>query len=171
MKRLKKSIIDENGLCLNEYKNNYNNAKVYYDRATGNAPEMETSVAMAKQLKKLLKTKDKILDVGCACGHFYRSIKKRVKKNFSYTGIDPYQIFLKKGKIAWRKDKNVKFIKGNIYNLPFKNNEFDISFCSNVFIHLNDVKKPLKEIDISESILYYIDHYLENNIKLNSLFL
>lgn len=33
------------------------------------------------------------------------------------------------------------------------------------------MKKPLKEIDISESILYYIDHYLENNIKLNSLFL
>ena len=29
------------------------------------------------------------------------------------------------------------------------------------------MKKPLKEIDISESILYYIDHYLENNIKVN----
>jgi fatty acyl-CoA reductase len=33
------------------------------------------------------------------------------------------------------------------------------------------MKKPLKEIDISHSILHYIDHHLENNIKLNSLFL
>ena len=30
--------------------------------------------------------------------------------------------------------------------LPFKSNEFDLSFCSNVFIHLNDVIKPLREI-------------------------
>ena len=33
------------------------------------------------------------------------------------------------------------------------------------------MKKPMKEIDISDAILHYIDHYLENNIKLNSLFL
>ena len=146
MKKSKKPVIDENGLCLNEYKNNHNNAKVYYERAIGKTPEMETSKAMSKQLKKIIKQEDKILDVGCACGHFYRSIKKRVKKNFYYTGVDPYKIFLKKGKIAWKNNKNVKFIKGNIYNLPFRNNEFDISFCSNVFIHLNDIKKPLKEI-------------------------
>ena len=146
MKTQKKPIIDKNGLCLNEYKKNHNNAKVYYERAIGKAPEMETSKAIANQLKKFINKDDRILDVGCGCGHFYRSIKKRVKKNFYYTGLDPYQIFLKKGKIAWKKDKNVKFIKGNIYSLPFKKNDFDISFCSNVFIHLNDIKKPLKEL-------------------------
>ena len=146
MKRQKKLIIDKNGLCLNEYKKNHNNAKVYFERAIGKAPEMETSKAMANQLKKFINKDDRILDVGCACGHFYRSIKKRVKKNFYYTGLDPYEIFLKKGKIAWKNDKNVKFIKGNIYSLPFKKNDFDISFCSNVFIHLNDIKKPLKEL-------------------------
>ena len=96
--------------------------------------------------KKKIKLDDKVLDVGCACGHFYRSIKKRVKKKFYYTGIDPYPIFLQKAKVAWKRDKNVNFIKGNIYKLPFKKNQFDLSFCSNVFIHLNDIKKPLKEI-------------------------
>ena len=146
MKKNKKAIIDKYGLCLNEYKNNSNNAKVYYDRAIGKSPEMETSKAIANILTKIVKKNDKILDVGCACGHFYRSIKKRIKKNFKYTGTDPYSIFLDKAKLAWKNDKNVNFIKGNIYNLPFKKNEFDISFCSNVFIHLNDIKKPLKEI-------------------------
>ena len=145
-KNIKKSKIDRHGLCLNEYKKNYNNAKVYFDRAIGKSPEMEVSKAMANILKKKIKNENKILDVGCACGHFYRSIKKRVRKNFYYTGTDPYPIFLDRAKVAWKSDKNVNFVEGNIYNLPFKKNSHDLSFCSNVFIHLNDIKKPLKEL-------------------------
>jgi|TARA_B100001741_G_C16498604_1_gene573466 Methylase involved in ubiquinone/menaquinone biosynthesis len=142
----KKSKIDAHGLCLNEYENNFNNAKVYFDRATGKKPEMEVSKAIANLIKKKIKNNDSILDVGCACGHYYRSIKKRVNKNFFYTGTDPYQIFLNKAKIAWKNEPNVNFIKGNIYNLPFKKSKFEISICSNVFIHLNKIKKPLEEL-------------------------
>ena len=142
----KRSKIDKHGLCLNEYENNFNNAKVYFDRATGKKPEMEVSKAMANFLKNKIKKNDHLLDVGCACGHYYRSIKKRVNKNFFYTGTDPYQIFLDKAKIAWKTDPNTTFVKGNIYRLPFKKNQFDLTICSNVFIHLNKVKKPLKEL-------------------------
>ena len=145
-KNSKQSKIDKYGLCLNEYENNFNNAKVYFDRATGRRPEMEVSKAMANILKNKIKKNDNLLDVGCACGHYYRSIKKRVKKDFFYTGTDPYKIFLDKAKIAWKNELNTNFVKGNIYNLPFKKNQFDIAICSNVFIHLNKVKKPLKEL-------------------------
>ena len=142
----KRSKIDKYGLCLNEYENNFNNAKVYFDRATGKKPEMEVSKAMANILKNKIKKNDHLLDVGCACGHYYRSIKKKVNKNFFYTGTDPYKIFLDKAKIAWKNDDNSNFVKGNIYKLPFKQNQFDLTICSNVFIHLNKVKKPLKEL-------------------------
>tara|TARA_B100000674_G_scaffold487445_1_gene497778 strand:+ start:1352 stop:2188 length:837 start_codon:yes stop_codon:yes gene_type:complete len=142
----KRSKIDKHGLCLNEYENNFNNAKVYFDRATGKKPEMEVSKAMANILKNKIKKNDHLLDVGCACGHYYRSIKKKVNKNFFYTGTDPYKIFLDKAKIAWKNDDNSNFVKGNIYKLPFKQNQFDLTICSNVFIHLNKVKKPLKEL-------------------------
>ena len=145
-KIIKKSKIDEYGLCLNEYENNFNNAKIYFDRATGKSPEMEVSKAIANILKPKIKSGSKLLDVGCACGHYYRSIKKIVKKNFFYTGTDPYEIFLDKAKIAWRNDTNVNFLKGNIYKLPFKKNQFDLTICSNVFIHLNKIKKPLQEL-------------------------
>ena len=145
-KIIKKSKIDKHGLCLNEYENNFNNAKIYFDRATGKSPEMEVSKAIANILKPKIKNGSKLLDVGCACGHYYRSIKKRVKKNFFYTGTDPYEIFLDKAKIAWRNDANVNFLKGNIYKLPFKKNQFDLTICSNVFIHLNKIKKPLQEL-------------------------
>jgi len=145
-KILKRSKIDKHGLCLNEYENNFNNAKVYFDRATGKSPEMEVSKAIANILKPKIKNGSRLLDVGCACGHYYRSIKKKVKKDFFYTGTDPYEIFLEKAKIAWKNDANVNFLKGNIYKLPFKKNQFDLTICSNVFIHLNKIKKPLQEL-------------------------
>ena len=145
-KILKKSKIDKHGLCLNEYENNFNNAKVYFDRATGKSPEMEVSKAIANILKPKIKNGSRLLDVGCACGHYYRSIKKKVKKDFFYTGTDPYEIFLDKAKIAWKNDANVNFLKGNIYKLPFQKNQFDLTICSNVFIHLNKIKKPLQEL-------------------------
>ncbi len=142
----KRSKIDKHGLCLNEYENNFNNAKIYFDRATGKSPEMEVSKAIANILKPKIKNGSRLLDVGCACGHYYRSIKKKVKKDFFYTGTDPYEIFLDKAKIAWKNDANVNFLKGNIYKLPFQKNQFDLTICSNVFIHLNKIKKPLQEL-------------------------
>ena len=51
----KKARIDKHGLCLNEYKNNNNNAKVYYARSIGKAPEMEVSKAISMILKPMIK--------------------------------------------------------------------------------------------------------------------
>jgi hypothetical protein len=65
-KNSKKSIINKYGLCLNEYKNNINNANVYFKRAIGSSPEMEVSIAMANILRKKIKNYDNILDIGCA---------------------------------------------------------------------------------------------------------
>jgi len=138
--------LDKFGLCLEEYSNNLNNAQVYYNRAIGKSPEMEVSRALAIIVKKSIKLNEKILDVGCACGHYYRSLKREIKKNFFYTGVDPYKIFLDKAKLAWKDDRNVNFKKGNIFNLPIKNNEYDITLCNNVLLHLPSIEKPLREL-------------------------
>jgi ubiquinone/menaquinone biosynthesis C-methylase UbiE len=138
--------LDKFGLCLEEYADNENNALIYYNRAVGKSPEMEVSKALAIIVKKIIKLNEKILDVGCACGHYYRSLKREIQKNFFYTGVDPYKIFLDKAKLAWRNDCNVNFKKGNIFNLPIKNNEFDITVCNNVLLHLPSIEKPLREL-------------------------
>lgn len=138
--------IDKYGLCLEEYTSNKNNADVYFKRAIGKYPEMEVSKALSKIVNKTIKNNEKVLDVGCATGHFYRSLKKRIKKNFFYTGCDPYEIFLKLARKAWKNEKNMKFIKANIYKLPFKKKSHDLTYCSNVLLHLPDLKRPLKEL-------------------------
>ena len=48
--------------------------------------------------------------------------------------------------MAWKNDPQVKFIKGNIFNLPLKKDEFDITVCNNVLLHLPSIEKPLKEL-------------------------
>ena len=149
--------IDKYGLCLEEYTSNKNNADVYFKRAIGKYPEMEVSKALSKIVNKTIKNNEKVLDVGCATGHFYRSLKKRIKKNFFYTGCDPYEIFLKLARKAWKNEKNMKFIKANIYKLPFKKKSHDITYCSNVSYKIQLVynnrwwkytkTKPIDEFD------------------------
>ena len=126
IKKNKRPIINEYGLCLNEYQDNKNNAKVYYNRAIGKSPEMEVSKQMAKIIKPLIKKNEKVLDVGCASGHFYRSLKNTINKRFHYLGMDPYEIFLKNAKKAWKNETNVSFVRGDIYKIPLKNKTHEI---------------------------------------------
>tara|TARA_S200000501_G_scaffold373624_1_gene421167 strand:+ start:450 stop:1244 length:795 start_codon:yes stop_codon:yes gene_type:complete len=138
--------VNKYGLCIEEYATNKNNAQVYFNRAIGKSPEMEVSKSLSKIISNMVSRDEKILDVGCATGHFYRSLKKRIKKKFFYTGCDPYEIFLKLGRKAWKNEKNVNLIKGNIYDLPFNDKSFDIVFSSNVLLHLPEISKPLREL-------------------------
>lgn len=68
------------GLCLEEYQKNEVQADVYYKRAVGIYPEMESSKAVANFVKKYVKDNSSILDVGCACGQYFRSLDRVIKK-------------------------------------------------------------------------------------------
>ena len=57
-----------------------------YLRAKNELPEMES----AKQLRQIIKSideKETVLDVGCASGHYLRSIRS-LSKNCKYLGVD-----------------------------------------------------------------------------------
>ena len=51
--------VNKYGNCLEEYKDNKNNAEIYYKRAIGKLPEMEVSKALAKIIGKKDKIKSK----------------------------------------------------------------------------------------------------------------
>ena len=50
-------------------------------RVKNQLPEMEASKQVAKIIKKRYRKGYKILDFGCAAGHFYRGLKKIDNKN------------------------------------------------------------------------------------------
>ena len=107
---------------------------LYYKSAIGELGEMESAKAICKIIDPLYEKGTKVLDVGCGAGHYLRSFKARVDEKMNYTGDDGTEYFVKLAKKAF--GKNYKFLKGDIFNLQFKKNEFDLVICSNVILHL-----------------------------------
>ena len=75
------------------------------------------------------------------------------KKNLKVLHIAPEQCFYN----VFKKLKNINYItydlnsplaeiKGDICNMPFKNNSFDYILCNHVLEHINDDKKAMMEI-------------------------
>ncbi len=135
----------------------WNNDKVYgdlfYKRATGELPEMESSKALAKIVVELIRENDKILDVGCGGGHYLRSLDNALNVKFLYEGIDATEYYIKRANDSFPnslKSKtyctSAKFMVGDIFNLPIKNIDSEIVICNNVFLHLPSIEKPLTEL-------------------------
>ena len=108
--------------------------KLFFDRATGKKVEMESSKSLCEVIKSFYKPNMKILDVGCGAGHYLLSLQKRLDKNVDYTGVDITDPYIELAKQAF---PQYPFHIGNINNLNFEDNSFDIVICNNVILHLS----------------------------------
>jgi 2-polyprenyl-3-methyl-5-hydroxy-6-metoxy-1,4-benzoquinol methylase len=88
-------------------------------RVVGKLPEMEASKQLKEIIKKIYKPNHKILDFGCAAGHYLKTLKK-LDKNISYTGFDITKDYIKFAKIYFKKDKNVNFDVQSIFKMKEK---------------------------------------------------
>ena len=112
----------------------------FHDIAVGKLPEMECSKAICNVLKKYYNLKNSLLDVACGGGHYLRSLRERVDSEINYTGVDTTKYYIEKARQAFGSD--ARFEEGDIFNLQFQDNEFDIVMANNVLLHLppNPVK-------------------------------
>ena len=85
---------------------------------------------------------EKILDVGCGEG-FVLVTLARNKIGKSYEGIDNSKTALKLGKKMY---PNLNLELGSIYELPYKDNSFDLLICTEVLEHLSEPEKALAEL-------------------------
>lgn len=118
-------------------------------------PEMEASKQVSAIIKKFYKKGDKILDFGCAAGHFYNSLK-RIDKDINYTGFDVTKDYITYARKHFKKNDNLNFHVQSLFKMSSKfKKKFDIVFCSNVLHHLPSIDIPLKNL-ISASKKYCI---------------
>ena len=126
--------------------------EIFYQRATGQLPEMESSKAVAKILRDIINDNDTLVDMGCGGGHYLLSIAKNINKNFDYIGLDRTANYLELAKRAWENKQgfnninSIRFQQGNIYDIPLEANTADVVVCNNVLLHLPSVEKPINEL-------------------------
>lgn len=119
--------------------------QLLYRRATGEEAEMESAKALCEMLQPFYQSGMSVLDVGCGAGHYLRSLRSRLDPNVNYTGVDATESYIGFARKAFGKAE--QFVVGDIYNLPFENNAFDIVICNNVIYHLPpSLTKPLSEL-------------------------
>lgn len=126
---------------------------VFYDRATGKLPEMESSKAIAKIVATLAINDDVIMDAGCGAGHYLVSLDAFMKVQFSYVGVDATAYYIELAKTAFLEEHNknplrlsTRFEVADIFDLSSKENSADIVMCNNVFLHLPFIEKALHEL-------------------------
>jgi SAM-dependent methyltransferase len=81
-----------------------------------------------------------VLDVGCGMGHLHRRLGIASER---YTGVDINRLFLDAGR---RSFPGLRLVQGEAACLPFADNRFDCVLCSDVLIHLEDMRPALREL-------------------------
>jgi len=83
-----------------------------------------------------------LLDIGCSTGILANHLSKRFEK---VTGIDIDTKAIRFAKENYEKD-NLHFSLEDSMNLSFSENSFDVVICAQIYEHVPDAEKLLKEI-------------------------
>lgn len=100
---------------------------------------------LLRYLPKNTEKKVKILDVATGTGRLAFFLERNLKQA-EITGVDINENMLEKAKqFSQEYDSRVKFMKGDIYNLPFQDSQFDAVVGLRFSMHLPQIDKVIRE--------------------------
>lgn len=105
-------------------------------------------VILNKELEIMKLTPNmRILDAGCGTGAVTRKMAQLVSPKEVY-GLDINPLFIDSAKKLAENEgiENIRFEQGDIDNLPYEDNYFDLSYCRGVLMHVNDPVKTVSEM-------------------------
>lgn len=114
-----------------------------------------------------IKSGDKVAEFGCGSGYFTSLLAEKVKPNGKVYAIDILESSLKEAEELTNELglDNIIFYRGNVKNLPYEDEYFDVVFISQVLFQNEEYEKILDEgLRILKKNCYLI--VLEPNKKL-----
>lgn len=129
-------------------------AKKYFDKWAINYDESILQHIVFRSSHKMLfkeiiadnsKAKFHMLDVGCGTGELAYSLADHFNDS-KVRGIDISKTMLEKAGIKMKARKNIVFDQGDVEELPYDNNSFDIITCSHSFHHYPNKDKAMAEM-------------------------
>jgi ubiquinone/menaquinone biosynthesis C-methylase UbiE len=141
-------------------KNNLKLENIYLDQRKYQKANLLTAFVIKRFFKSLTKLIHGrhykfVLDVGCGEGVPLLNILSELHSNNCINGVDfdEIKLLMIKNNIP-----QGNFVKGNIYNLPYKSKTFDLIICLEVLEHLSYPQKALEEIErvSSQDILFSV---------------
>lgn len=98
----------------------------------------------SKIIKRIIKDSAKVLDAGCGYGRMSELFNPK-----NYTGVDFSPDFIE---IAKKKYPNNKFEVQDLTKLPYKDQEFDWSFCVSIKNMIETYDSPLKWLEMEQEL-------------------
>ena len=127
-----------------------------FKRVTGELQEMESTKQLVELIANIYTPGMKVLDVGCAAGHYYNGVK-RIDSNIEYYGVDATVPYIEFAKEHFKENKKTHFQVGDIFNLPEDfANKFDVVYCCNVILHLPSFQRPVENLFKASSKYIFI---------------
>lgn len=117
-----------------------------------------TRTKINKEFLSKLDKKSKILEVGCNRGRQMEILKKMGFSNLTGIEINKSAVNLA------RNDKDLCIVEGSAFDIPFKDNYFDLVFISGVLIHIapKNLTKAIKEIiRVSNKYIFGLEYFSE----------
>ena len=88
-----------------------------------------------------------VLDTGTGTGEDAQEMAKLVASNGQIVGLDLSQIMIDEAKLCVQDQSlSLRFVQGDIQQLPFENATFDRCYADRIFIHLPDPQLALSEL-------------------------
>jgi len=114
-------------------------------RATGEAPVMEQTKQLLELIGEIYRPGMRVLDVCCGAGHFYPALES-IDKNMAYHGCDLSAKYIAAARETFKEKTNAGFFEGDIFNLPFPDNGYDIVFCYTTLQHFPGYREAVREL-------------------------
>lgn len=100
-------------------------------------------IAKFMSVKNLdIKPHDNVIDLCCGTGDLARIIKK-IQPDACVTGIDFSEKMLE---IAKDKNQGIRYLKGDVTNLPYEDNSFDIAVMGFGLRNIQNAEKAVEEV-------------------------